>query len=508
MEKNTSECYKRKSKILIVFFIIICAICSVFLIGVSLYVSPLVTTYRVEYIKGQNDIFVQMHYKGEKIYLPDNPSKNGYNFIGWSFDKEEDNWVTPEVVVDKELTLYAKWEEKFYNFEILTADNIEIINISHNNRVGFGECLFFELMLNKSVNNSDIEVVSTSGIVSVEKNNQKYKVTISNVTENFNVCINNIRLNEYNVSINNGDNITNSIVSYGEIVSLPKLEKSGYNFVGYIDNEGNIYTDSLFVCNDINLTAKWEIKKYQITFPKGDGKFIVYYNNEYLINSTTINKDYLSNVEFEVILSKAYSNSNYLVYALSNGQKITPQVLNGKYVFDSIKNDLVIYIENIVINTYNIVIDNIDYGKFSYGSIITIVDNNLVVLDENKNVTKNISPLVEVGFSGWFLSSGEILFNTFIQDIEKSNIVTINGKYSKQIYVITLIANGGYLENSRLIFCEGDDIILPTITKPNYKFAGWYVELIEKNTIVDTQNSIKFDGMLTNNLVLYAGWTI
>ena len=106
--------------------------------------------------------------------MPDNPSKNGYNFIGWSFDKEEDNWVTPEVVVDKELTLYAKWEEKFYNFEILSDDNVIITNISHGDKVYFGDFLTFEFVLHKSVDNSNIEVVSSSGIVSLGKNNQIY----------------------------------------------------------------------------------------------------------------------------------------------------------------------------------------------------------------------------------------------------------------------------------------------------------------------------------------------
>lgn len=508
MEKTTSECCKRKTKILLTCLIIFCSISALLLIGVTIYLSPIVTTYKVEYIKGHNDVLVQMYYRGEKIFLPDNPSKHGYNFIGWSLDKDKNDWVTSELVVDKELTLYAKWEEKSYSFNFDFDKNVDVINISHNGRVFFGESLSFDIVLHEAVDDSNIEVVSTSGVVNIQKIEGVYNVTISDITADFSVAINNIKLNVFNVTFNNDNRINKINAEYGEVVDLPNLEKMGYVFVGYTDNQGNIYTDSLSVYNDIELTALWEIKKYKITMPKGDGKYIIYYNNEYLINSTIIKKDYLSSIEFEVLLSKAYNNSNYVVYALSNEKKIIPQIVNGKYVFTNINNDLVVFIENIVINTYNLIVDGRNYGKFSYGSFITLMDNKIIIFDEYNKITKTIDPLYEVEFGGWFLNNGDVLINTFIQDIETFNMVNIVGKYSRNIYVVTLVANGGYLENNQLIIFEGDEIILPNISKTNYKFAGWFVELVEKNTVVDVSASVKFDGVITSNLVLYAGWVL
>ena len=82
-----------------------------------------------------------------------------------------------------------------------------------------------------------------------------------------------------------------------------------------------------------------------------------------------------------------------------------------------------------------------------------------------------------------------------------------NQYYSKKIFVVTLNANGGYLENNILMFVEGDDVILPTITREGYKFAGWYIELVQKNTLVQESLSIKFTGILETSITLYAGWT-
>ena len=70
-----------------------------------------------------------------------------------------------------------------------------------------------------------------------------------------------------------------------------------------------------------------------------------------------------------------------------------------------------------------------------------------------------------------------------------------------------MCANGGYLEKDSFVFVAGEEVLLPNIARDGYVFAGWYEQLVEKNTIVDVENSIIFDGNLYENITLYAGWT-
>lgn len=48
---------------------------------------------------------------GETIILPDDPTKEGYEFLGWYLDKELTNSFSISLKLDNDITLYAKWSE-------------------------------------------------------------------------------------------------------------------------------------------------------------------------------------------------------------------------------------------------------------------------------------------------------------------------------------------------------------------------------------------------------------
>ena len=115
MENNTfllgSNHLKRKFQgvsVLIVFILIIA-------ISGLLYGITKKFTYTVEYVKGFGDVFVQTYFKGQKLSLPDAPQQTGYHFMGWSLDENTNEFINTETVINKQLTLYAKWQEKEYS---------------------------------------------------------------------------------------------------------------------------------------------------------------------------------------------------------------------------------------------------------------------------------------------------------------------------------------------------------------------------------------------------------
>ena len=67
---------------------------------------------------------------------------------------------------------------------------------------------------------------------------------------------------------NNGEEVTEKTVTYGEEVELPMApEKTGYNFAGWFDGADKQYTGAAFTyTEDTTFTAKWEIKKFTVTF--------------------------------------------------------------------------------------------------------------------------------------------------------------------------------------------------------------------------------------------------
>ena len=62
--------------------------------------------------------------------------------------------------------------------------------------------------------------------------------------------------------------VTEKTVTYGEEVELPTApEKTGYNFAGWYDGADKQYTGAAFTyTEDTTFTAKWEIKKFTVTF--------------------------------------------------------------------------------------------------------------------------------------------------------------------------------------------------------------------------------------------------
>lgn len=593
METNADGCHAKKTKILLCISLIMFAALLICMIGTLIYFSPLVATYKVEYIKDSDDTLVQMYYKGEKIYFPEQPSRSGYTFIGWSFDKEENYWVTTELVVDKELTLYAKWEEKTFNLNFADKDykinyacglkvvdnvitfvnlegdsvtllpkekegytfngwelsddkntyslkNIDFDNFQSNNlylreiyipnKVNFniqtssdytvniltnssyamvGENVVFELKLNENVSNSQVQFVTSSGKITstYDSVNKEYLVEVSNYIADFEVSIKNVSINTYNVNFVSDDEKISSVFNYGDNLILPNISKTGYNLIGFVDIDGAFYTNDFVVCEDLELYAVWEIKSFSISFPKSNGMYTIKCNDQIYASNKIISKNYSESLDFEVQLSSAYSFSELNVYALCGSQKIIPNIRNNKYYFDFISSDMEIVIDGVTLNNYHVIVDDISYGNVAYGSLISLNDNNITITDYYNNNIITIETLIaDEHFEGWLVNNS-ILVNCSIQEIANSKNIVIYGQYSKDFYKIHLDTNGASIDDYDIIIVEGEDFTLPTLTKEGYTFVGWFVELVEKNTVADLELSKPFENLTSNIMTLYAGFT-
>ena len=62
--------------------------------------------------KGGTDVAPQNQMYGELLEVPDDPTREGYEFSGWYLDPTcDDLWEEETDIIECDLTLYAGWEE-------------------------------------------------------------------------------------------------------------------------------------------------------------------------------------------------------------------------------------------------------------------------------------------------------------------------------------------------------------------------------------------------------------
>lgn len=194
-------------------------------------------------------------YKGANIDLRNKiPKATGYNFLGWSEDREGTNIITDNYQITQDTTLYAVWEKKY----TLTIDP----NIG------------------KYSGNTSISMTKGQKIDVGEAQPPTYEIKLDN-DGSIETLTSNITFNGWKLAGDKKGKINNNEYTFGEgndiliaqykidSINLPKPTKNEYEFLGWYTSqnggekieEGN-YTPT----GDITLYARWERTEIHITF--------------------------------------------------------------------------------------------------------------------------------------------------------------------------------------------------------------------------------------------------
>ena len=208
-------------------------------------------TYNVYFdSNGGTKIPSQVVIEGKKVVEPENPTKDGYKFVGWYLNGYKyyfSNTVTKDIVLE------AKWEE-FEEYTIKFNSNGG--TYIKKQYVYYGE--YVEEPTEPERDGYEFEGWYLNG----SKYNFNRKVTSNLVLEaKWNLIDEDEYWNDEEFKVkfdsNGGTSVKTQYVEYGDYVVMPDTPtRSGYEFEGwYLD--GTLYDFDEEVYEDITLEAKW-----------------------------------------------------------------------------------------------------------------------------------------------------------------------------------------------------------------------------------------------------------
>ena len=247
-------------------------------------------------------------------------------------------------------------------------------------------------------------------------------------------------------------------------VTLPTVTKDGYEFLGWYYNDTKVENTFNYTYDtDITLVAKWE-KLYNVTFNSDGGT---------TVNSVTIKEN--ETITLPTITKDGYTFLGWYY----NGTKV-----DNTFTY-SYTTDITLVARWKEIMYYTITF-NSDGGTAVES--ITVQENTEVILP---------SDIEKDGwtFTGWYYNDERLDYTftyTYTTDI------TLVAKYTEIVkYQLSFNSDGGTTVSSKTVKYY-EIIDLPTITKDNYEFLGWYY------------NNVKVDDPFTyiyeSDITLVAKW--
>lgn len=276
-------------------------------------------------------------YKIDLIISNSIPTLSAYNFIGWGeLITENDIQLkySKQVIQnnqalydeDKDLTLYALWEEKTYNIaynaNLTNIDQTRITNIP-SNQIKYH---FTDLVLSSTI--PTVSPTTTTYVINFNSNggNSINSITITSVSS--------YNFNEWNTSSNyTGTSyspedlytINEDVTLYADWgydvqinpsipITLPTPSRTNYNFRGWYDGESLVSTNFIPNKSVTNLEARWEIKTFTISYNVNGGQWSQQQESEEIKSETfNITADNVAIISDQPIKYAPGDADNYII---------------------------------------------------------------------------------------------------------------------------------------------------------------------------------------------------
>jgi uncharacterized repeat protein (TIGR02543 family) len=409
------------------------------------------------------------------------PTRNGYTFLGWFTEKIGGDQILPTTIVTEadSKILYAHWKIKVA--VVLFDPNGGTVTISTKNvtnggtygtlptpvKQGFTFLGWFTKVTGgeQITSNSNVDILEEQ-ILYAHWNASSYSITFF--------------ANGGTVSVT-----SKSVINGNKYGTLPIPTKTNYNFSGWYTKltGGTLITEDTLVNLTGNqiLYAMWNTGTYEVSFNANGGN-VTLNNKKVTLGSTygTLPIPVRENYVFKGWYTKEVGGD--LVIESNTVTIKEPHTLHAHWTGN--KYTVTLDSAGGLVSGNDTVNINVFYGD-TYGQGLTII------------ATK---PGNE--FLGWYTKSsgGELVTTDSRVGITQNQI--LYAQWREVSYIVNFNANGGSVPiNTKSVTYGSKYGSLPTPTKNNYVFIGWYTKLIGGNEI--TENDLV---NITNTQTLYAHW--
>lgn len=278
---------------------------------------------------------VETEYNIESNFSLKSPVRTGYNFDGFydnaNFDGEKLQTLKGRV---GDVVLYAKFDIKVY--DVVLPSESEKYTLVGSNNIEFGKDYIFSVQLeqkyNKSYDNLTATVVYKStgesellDRVPVE-NSTGVNFVIKSVRGEFDVVLDNIELNRYNINfVVDGEVIKTISVLHGEALSSDKFpqipEKPNYDNIQPYWSQNEIVSAS----DDTNIEAIYTPNIYKVTFVLNGNSYVVDVNYGETVNTNVL----YENIDLNVF---EYLNFDHSLSGIDKDTTINVTVGSNIYI--------------------------------------------------------------------------------------------------------------------------------------------------------------------------------
>lgn len=470
----------------------------------------------------------------ERITIPQDPEKEGYSFDGWYWD--EGVWAKPftansllNAPITSNMAIHAKFSPIEYEIKYEDLGGI------HSNPASYTIEDSFEL------SDAERRGYTFLGWYADAEHTEKVEA-VSRGSVGAITLYAKYDINEYTVTYADTKDVFNgnptAYTVETETIELVDLEKLGYTFLGWYNNEERVTEIEKGSIGNVTLTAKWSAVNYAITYNGVDGAnntnpYTYNVENEplVLLDASRVGYTFLgwyADSEFsEKITEIAVGTVGAIeLYAKWEIIEYTATFMDGSTKIDEVKFTVEIesitepavpeYIgytgkwESYTLGAKNITVNAI-YTPIVY--TITYVDtkgasnsNPQTYTIESTTITLKDISANGYEFDGWFDANG-----ARVTEITGGSLgdITLTAKWTLITYTITYMYDadiGDYVDstvNPTTYTVEDEFDFVVLVNKINgYTFAGWFTE---KNNGTGTRLDGIYPGMI-GNITLYAQW--
>ena len=408
--------------------------------------------YTVTYINEGKEYHKETALYGNTIKNVENPTKEGYTFIGW-YDIN-DKKVNHPITVTKNITLYSKYEINSYKISYYN----EGVKYIEDQKINYGENAL-------KPNTNPSKIGYTFKYWSIKENGEEYEFS-TKITEDINLYAV-YEINKYTVTyINEGTEYHKETAEYGSVVtSIQDPIKEGYTFTGWYTKDNEKVSYPITVTENITLYSKYEINSYKVSYYNEGKKYIEDQKINYGENALKPNTN-PSKIGYTFKYWSIKENGEEYEFST----KITEDI--NLYAVYEINKYTVTYIN-----------EGTEYHKETaeYGSVITSIQN----------------PTKEgYTFIGWYNENNEKINHP----ITVTENITLHSKYEINTYTVSFYHNNEkYVDDQKVNY--GEPALKPSIdpTKEDYNFSGWVIK--------GTNNKYDFTSKVTKDIELESSFT-